>query len=102
MISKLSPTKLKSSFDHKKLNCDSTKELIPLEVKVITEARKHGIEAHSFTDKFLKIAPLTDFAFSKIDSHPNARAHELIGQWLAEILTGKNKKQLPNKSFMHQ
>ncbi|MCK5567781.1 MAG: AAA family ATPase, partial [Actinomycetia bacterium] len=31
MISKLSPGKLKSSFDHKKLNCDSTKELIPLE-----------------------------------------------------------------------
>jgi lon-related putative ATP-dependent protease len=31
MISKLSTAKLKSSFDHKKLNCDSTKELIPLE-----------------------------------------------------------------------
>jgi len=31
MIPKLSPSKLKSKFDHKKLNCRSTEELIPLE-----------------------------------------------------------------------
>jgi len=31
MISRLSPAKLKSRFDHKKLNCKSTEELVPLE-----------------------------------------------------------------------
>ena len=31
MVPKLSPFKLKSKFDHKKLNCRSTEELIPLE-----------------------------------------------------------------------
>jgi len=31
MISRLSPSKLKFKFDHKKLNCRSTKELVPLE-----------------------------------------------------------------------
>ena len=31
MIPKLSPSKLKSKFDHKKLNCRTTEELIPLE-----------------------------------------------------------------------
>ena len=31
MIPKLSPSKLNSKFDHKKLNCRSTEELIPLE-----------------------------------------------------------------------
>jgi len=31
MVLKLSPSKLKSKFDHKKLNCKSTEELIPLE-----------------------------------------------------------------------
>jgi len=70
---------------------DNASDYLSIHTKIVQEAEKKNIESYDFIKVFDKKMKLDSFAVSKIDSHPNEKAHKIIAQRLSQIILKKER-----------